>query len=135
MKQCPKCKSKQFCKDGIVKQKQRYKCKDCNYHFTVDKIGKPDKLKRDALILYLMGQSYRSIGRLLNISDVTVLNWIKSIGGKIDEIRDTEDIEVVGIDEMHTYAGSKKTNVGYGLLLIELGNNSSKVKLIQDERK
>lgn len=132
MKQCPKCKSNNFRKDGIVKQKQRYKCKDCNFHFTVAKIGKPDKLKRDALILYLEGQSFRSIGRLLNISNVTALNWIKSFGEKIDETRNTEDIEVV---EMHTYVHSKTTITGNGLLLIQMGINSSTVKLVRKERK
>ncbi len=135
MEQCPKCKSRNFCKAGIVKQKQRYKCKECNFRFTVGKVGKPDKLKRDALILYLEGLGFRSIGRFLKVSNVTVLNWIKSFGEKIDEIRNTEDIEVVEIDEMHTYIGSKKTIVGYGLLLIEIGTNSLTVKLAQEEPK
>ncbi len=131
MEQCPKCKSKNFCKDGIVKQKQRYKCKDCNFRFTVEQVGKPNKLKRDALVLYLEGLGFRSIGRILKVSNVTVLNWIKSFGEKIDEIRNTEDIEVVEIDEMHTYVGSKKTIAGYGLLLIEMGTSSSIVRLAQ----
>jgi transposase len=135
MEQCPKCKSKKFCKDGIVKQKQRYKCKDCNFRFTVEVIGKPSKLKREALILYLEGLGFRSIGRVLDVSNVTVLNWIRSFGEKIDEIRNAQDIEVVEIDEMHTYVGSKKTIVGSGLLLIEMGINSSIVKLVQGERK
>jgi transposase-like protein len=132
MERCPNCKSTNFCKDGIVKQRQRYKCKNCNFRFTVEKPGKPDKLKRDALILYLEGLGFRSIGRFLNVSNVTVLNWIKSFGDKIDEIRNNEDIEVVEIDEMHTYIGSKKTIVGYGLLLIEMGTGSSIVKLVQE---
>ena len=36
---CPKCKSEKKVKDGIVKNKQRYKCKGCNYHFTVEERG------------------------------------------------------------------------------------------------
>ena len=132
MEQCPKCKSTNFCKDGIVKQRQRYKCKDCNFRFTVEKLGKPDKLKRDALILYLEGLGFRSIGRFLKVSNVTVLNWIRSFGEKIDEIRNNDDIDVVEIDEMHTYIGSKKTIVGSGLLLIEMGDSSSTVKLVQE---
>jgi transposase len=135
MEQCPKCKSKILCKDGIVKEKQRYKCKDCNFRFTVERIGKPNKLKRDALVLYLEGLGFRSIGRILGVSNVTALNWIKSFGEKIDEIRNTEDIEVVEIDEMHTYIGSKKTIAGYGLLLIEMGTNSSTVRLAKEEPK
>ena len=135
MKQCPKCNSNEFCKDGIVKGKQRYKCKACNFRFTVEYIGKPDKLKRDALILYLEGLGFRSIGRFLKVSHVSVFNWIKIFGKKLEKLRSDEDIEVVEIDEMHTYIGSKKTTVGYGLLLIEMGTNSSIARLAHEELK
>jgi len=53
MDSCPKCKSTNFRKDGIVKYKQRYLCKDCKYRLTVEQIGKSNKVKMDALILYL----------------------------------------------------------------------------------
>ena len=105
---CPKCKSKNIRKDGIVKQKQRYLCKECQYHFTVEEVGKPFKLKRDALVLYLEGLGFRSIGRFLGVSHVNVFNWIKKFRKKLDEIRSSDDIKVVEIDEMHTYIGSKK---------------------------
>jgi hypothetical protein len=32
---------------------------------------------------------------------------------------------MVEVDEMHSYIGSKKTFVGYGLLLIDMGKDSS----------
>jgi len=135
METCPKCKSMDICKNGIVKQKQRYLCKKCKYCFTVEHIGKPDNYKRDALILYLEGLGFRSIGRFLKVSHVAVFNWIKKFGKQLDEIRSSDDIEVVEIDEMHTYIGSKKNFVGYGLLLIEMGSNSSTVKLALGEPK
>lgn len=135
MENCPNCKSTNFRKDGIVKQKQRYLCKACKYRFTVEHIGKSNKYRRDALILYLEGLGFRSIGRFLNVSHVTVFNWIKAFGEKIDELRSSDDIEVVEIDEMHTYIGSKKTSFGSGLLLIELGKDSSIAKLAQEVRK
>jgi transposase len=134
MDQCPKCKSKKICKDGIVKQRQRFKCKDCNYRFTVESVGKPDILKRNALILYLEGLGFRSIGRFLKISHVAVYNWIKEYGEKLDELRSTSDLEVVEMDEMHTYIGSKKTTVGYGLLLIDMAKDSSTALLAQEEQ-
>ena len=135
MDSCTKCKSKNFRKDGIVKSKQRFFCKDCKHRFTVEQIGKPSKIKRDALILYLEGLGFRSIGRFLNVSHVAVFNWIKSFGEQLDEFRNPEDIEVVELDEMHTYIGSKKTTAGYGLLLIEMGIDSSIVKLARVEQK
>jgi transposase len=134
MDSCPKCKGLNFRKDGIVKSKQRYLCKDCKHRFTVAQIGKPSKIKRDALILYLEGLGFRSIGRFLNVSHVAVFNWIKSFGEQLDEFRNYEDIEVIELDEMHTYIGSKKTIVGSGLLLIEMGTDSSIVKLAHVEQ-
>jgi transposase len=135
MDSCPKCKSKNFRKDGIVKSRQRYFCRDCKHRFTVEQVGKPNKIKRDALILYLEGLGFRSIGRFLNVSHVAVFNWIKSFGERLDEFRNPEDIEVVELDEMHTYIGSKKTTVGSGLLLIEMGIDSSIAKLARVEQK
>lgn len=133
MKGCPYCNSSNFRKDGIVKQKQRYLCKDCKYRFTVEQRGKPDDLKRNALILYLEGLGFRSIGRVLAVSHVSVFNWIKSFGENLDSLRSSDQIEVVEIDEMHTYVGSKKTTVGSGLLLIDMGNDSSIAKLALGE--
>jgi transposase len=124
-----------FRKDGIVKSKQRYFCRDCKHRFTVEQVGKPNKIRRDALILYLEGLGFRSIGRYLNVSHVAVFNWIKSFGERLDDFRNPEDIEVVELDEMHTYIGSKKTTVGSGLLLIEMGTDSSIVKLVRVEQK
>lgn len=87
------------------------------------------------MILYLEGLGFRSIGRFLNVSHVAVFNWIKSFGERLDEFRNPEDIEVIELDEMHTYIGSKKTTVGSGLLLIEMGIDSSIAKLARVEQK
>jgi len=69
------------------------------------------------------------------VSHVAVFNWIKSFGEKIDEFRNPDDIEVIELDEMHTYIGSKKTTVGYGLLLIDMGIGLSIAKLAHEELK
>ena len=88
--------------------------------------GTGDKAtKRQALELYLEGLGFRSIGRILKFSNVSILNWIKAFGRALPEIKRTEPIEVMEMDEMHTYIGSKKTLAGYGLLLIEMGKDSS----------
>jgi transposase len=124
---CNKCKSSNRVKRGVVKGKQRYTCKECGYNYTVEEksTSKPDSMKRQALVLYLEGLGFRSIGRFFNVSHVSVYYWIKSFGEKIEEIKSDQQIEIVEIDEMHTYIGSKKTIAGSGLLLIEMGKNSS----------
>ena len=37
-------------------------------------------MKKLALQLYLVGFGFRSIGRVLGVSNVTVLNWIRAFG-------------------------------------------------------
>ena len=76
---CPKCKSIKVVKSGIINEKQRFHCKDCNYYFTVKKLGKQidDYYVTKALQLYLEGLSYREIERIIGVSHVTISSWIK----------------------------------------------------------
>jgi hypothetical protein len=83
-------------------------------------------MKKQALHLYLEGLGFRSIGRFLGVSNVSVLKWIRSFGQEIASLRGEDTmIEMVELDEMHSFIGSKKTTVGFGLLLIDLGKDSS----------
>ncbi|MEE9354964.1 MAG: helix-turn-helix domain-containing protein, partial [Methylococcaceae bacterium] len=84
MATCPKCHSADCTKDGIVK---RYKCKSCGYRHTVSHQGLSPDIKRQALELYLEGLGFRSIGRFLKCSHVTVYYWIKAYGESIEAIR------------------------------------------------
>ena len=123
--ECPKCSGSNFVKDGFVRKKQRYKCKKCNFRHTVRyKSGAAlPGIKRQALHLYLEGLGFRSIGRILKYSNVSILNWIKSFGQQVRDIKSEKEISKMEIDEMHTYV-SKKTINGYGYLLIELEKSS-----------
>ena len=110
---CPKCSSEKCVKDGIIKGRQRYRCKSCEFRHTVQQRGKSPHVKRQALELYL------------ECSHVSVYNWIKSFGEKAKELRSDSALKVVEMDEMHTYVSSKKTAAGYGLLLIDMEKDSS----------
>jgi transposase len=127
---CPKCGSSDCAKDGIVKERQRYRCKSCGYRHTVQYRGISPAIKRQALQLYLEGLGFRLIGRFLKCSHVAVYNWIKAHGESIEAIRSAAGVDVVEMDEMHTYIGSKKTIAGYGLLLIDMGGASSTAKWV-----
>jgi transposase len=122
---CPKCSSEKCVKDGIVKGKQRYRCKSCDFRHTVRHRGKSPDVKRQALELYLEELRFRSIGRFLRCSHVAVDNWVKSFGEAAKELCADSVLEVVEMDEMHTYVSSKKTAAGYGLLLIDMEKGSS----------
>ncbi len=73
---------------------------------------------------YLEGLGVRSIGRVLKVSNVTVLNWIRAFGEQIEDLKSAEPVVYTEMDEMHTYVG-QKTIDGYGLLLIDMGTHSS----------
>ncbi len=125
---CIKCNSQESVKNGIIRGRQRFKCKNCGYNYTVEKRSTEysKSVKRKALQLYLEGLGFRSIGRVLSVSNVTVLNWIRDFGKEVKELQsDNKTVEFVELDEMHSFIGLKKTIVGFGLLLIDLERNSS----------
>lgn len=134
---CPKCKSSEYNKDGIVRSLQRFKCKQCNYRYTVEKKSdlKSNETKRLALEMYLEGLGFRSIGRVLKISYGTVFKWVKEWGEKVNLPKSTAPVEIVELDEMHTYIMSKKTTAGYGLLLIDLEKGTSILCVETDQQK
>ncbi len=134
---CSRCQSSNYCKDGIVKERQRYLCKTCGFRYTVEKKAdvKSRKTKRLALQMYLEGLGFRLIGRVLKISYGTVYQWVKEWGSKVSLLQSTEPIAVVELDEMRSYVGSKKTTVGYGLLLIDLQDGSSRLCVGAEEQK
>ena len=134
---CPKCKNNHCRKDGLVNGKQRYKCKDCNHRFTVElkSTAQPASTKKQALELYLEGLGFRSIGRFLGISHVAVYKWIKSFGQQVEKIKSKQKIKIVELDEIHTYISQKKIIAGSGLLLIEMGKNSSTAYWVQGKQK
>ncbi|WP_264845322.1 IS1 family transposase [Capnocytophaga catalasegens] len=108
---CPKCKSSQSIKDGKTNAgKQRYKRKNCNYHFSVEKrcTEKTDKQKRLALQLYLEGMGFRAIGRVLQISYGTIFQWVKKWGKQAELPQKEAPIEIVELDKIHTYIQHKK---------------------------
>ncbi len=136
MKLCPRCESEKTVKNGFLYGKPRRRCNACSYQYTKSYRGQiSPQIKRRALELYLEGLGFRSIGRLLNCSHVSVYNWVCSFGEQLKALRKDTDIEIMEIDEMHTYIQSKKTTAGSGLLLIDVGSNLSIVCLETETQK
>ena len=128
---CPKCDSKQCVKSGVVKNRQRYKCKKCNYYFTVEKIGKAidPYFVTKALQLYIEGVSYREIERLLGISHVSVMNWVKKYkitAPKNPDYRPT--YKVLTHSELSILLSDPNFLNGSGLVLTELGDKFMMIK-------
>ncbi len=134
---CPKCKSPEYTKAGKAKNKQRYKCKKCNYMYTVQlkSTAVPSEIKRIALEMYLEGLGFNSIARILKVSHVSVQKWVRKFGNQVDDLKSNKEIKIVEIDEMHTYIAKKKTIAGFGLLLIEMEKDSSTSYWVLGEQK
>lgn len=123
---CPKCESEESVKSGFKGGKQRHKCKNCGCNFTQGHLRVYSfRLKLQVVKLYLEGVGFRSIGRILGISNVTALNWIRQFGKVIKHHvqtqlpNDIHDIEVIEIDEMWHFTQKKPENSGYGSRLSE----------------
>jgi transposase-like protein len=86
---CPRCNSNDIRKSGFVGKRPRSYCKVCQFHYTVNaRKQKPMSYKRLAIELHLEGLSNREIKKVLSVSDVAILNWLKAYKNDIDSIKD-----------------------------------------------
>lgn len=131
---CPNCSSDKKIKSGIVNNRQRYKCKDCNYFFTVNKVGKKidDYYVNKSLQLYLEGLTYREIERILGISHVSIMNWVKKYNIKRPYNTNYHPTyKILNAQELSEYFKEAANIKGAGVIVTELGD---KFMLIKWER-
>lgn len=113
---CPQCKSKKCAKNGKNSANlQKYICKFCKFTFCPR--GKfrhiTKELKDSCLRLYLEGMGFRGIGRFLGISYGSAYNIVRKSGEKLKaEAEKVMPVEVVEMDEIHTYVAKKKLRLG-----------------------
>jgi hypothetical protein len=131
---CPNCASSEYIKSGIVSGRQRYKCKNCGYYFTVNKLGKKidDYYVNKALQLYLEGLTYREIERILGISHVSIMNWVRKYNIKRPyNSKYHPTYRILNSEELSAYFSDSKNLAGAGAIVTELGD---KFMLIKWER-
>lgn len=131
MKYCPQCQSTQIIKSGIINDRQRYKCKSCSYNFTVNKLGKQiDKYYvTKALQLYLEGLTYREIERIIGVSHVSVMNWVRKYN--IHKVQNTDyhpTYKILNQSELATYFSKSENTKGAGMIVTELGDKYMVIK-------
>jgi transposase-like protein len=113
---CKRCGATEYVKNGMVRQMQRYRCQQCGCHFTATPPqGKPPAMKALALLLYAMGNaSFCMIGRLLGVSDVAVLKWVRAEAQALPEPEVSADVVVLTLDEMWHFLKKRHKNSGSG---------------------
>lgn len=113
---CKRCGASDHVMNGKVRGFQRYLCQACGCNFTMTPPrGKPPAMKALAVLLYAMGNvSFGSIARLLGVSDVAVLNWVRDEARKLPEPSTKGDVVVVTLDEMWHFVKKRLQNYGFG---------------------
>ncbi len=113
---CKRCGGTSFVKSGFARGHQRYRCRDCGCNFTdTPPRGKPPAMRALAVLLYAMGNaSYGMIARLLGVSEVAVLKWIRKEAAALPEPTTPATVEIVQLDELWHFVDGKKTSAGSG---------------------
>ena len=99
---CKRCGGADYTKNGLARGHQRYRCRGCGCNFTDTPLpGKPAAMKALAVLLYGMGNmSFNAIGRLLGVSNVAVLKWIRAEASALPEPEVPAEVVTVEVDEM-----------------------------------
>ena len=99
---CKRCGASDYAKSGTARGHQRYRCRACGCNFTDTPLrGKPPAMKALAVLLYGMGgMGFSAIGRLLGVSDVAVLKWVRAEAAALPEPEVSAAAVTVEVDEM-----------------------------------
>src|SRR5689334_2225584 len=85
---CKGCGSEEHVKNGLMRGKQRYRCKACGLNFTdTPPRDLPLRVKVTAVLLYLSGLSMNRTAKLLGVSTPSVMNPAErgELGGRDGE--------------------------------------------------
>ncbi len=119
---CKRCGSGEHVRNGLMRGKQRYRCKTCGLNFTdTPPPGKPLAMKVTAVLLYVSGLSMNRTAKLLGVSTPSVMTWIERFAK--DHARKPEPegrALVIELDEMGHYLKKSRTSSGSGRLGIVL---------------
>ena len=119
---CKRCGSEEQVKNGLMRGKQRYRCKVCGLNFTDTPLpGKPLAMKVTAVLLYVSGLSMNRTAKLLGVSTPTIQAWIEQFAQVYAHKPAPEGRAVViELDEIWHYLKKSRTSSGSGRLGIVL---------------
>ena len=99
---CKRCGGEEHVKNGLMRGKQRYRCKACGLNFTdTPPRGMPLAMKVTAVLLYVSGLSMNRTAKLLGVSTPSVMAWIERFAEAYAQKPEPEGrAVVVELDEM-----------------------------------
>ena len=110
---CPKCKAtKRQVKNGLNPSgSQKYRCNECQTVYTPEPNpnGYPPETRLLAIRMYVEGNSYNAIGRILKVNPQSVVNWVKAYTTSLPAAPVPDKPRTAELDELYTFIGKKKT--------------------------
>ena len=116
---CPRCESPGLEKNGRSKNgKQKYHCQDCDAYGTLNPgVAYSPERKAEILKAYQERSSLRGLERTFGVARQTVAKWLRQEDAQLPMLPplDTAQADdVLELDELWSFVGSKKTNAGSG---------------------
>ena len=116
MNNCPYCQTtERQVKAGFNRTRsQRFQCQACRRQYTPEPrpLGYDTATREMALKLYLEGNGFRRIARLLSVNHQSVVNWVTAAHASLplseESALSVASIETLEMDELFTFVGSKK---------------------------
>jgi transposase len=123
---CKGCGSEEHVKNGLMRGKQRYRCRACGLNFTdTPPRGMPLAVKAAAVLLYVSGLSMNRTAKLLGVSTPTVQAWLERFAKDHAKKPEPEGRAlVIELDEMGHYLKKNPRSSGSGKLGIVLQGGS-----------
>ena len=91
---------------------QRFMCRGCGKTTTPEpkERGYSEQVREKAVRMYVEGNNFRRIGRLLDVNHQSVVNWINAYHEKVKERAALPvSTSIVEMDELWSFVGEKKT--------------------------
>src|SRR5215211_6387028 len=119
---CKRCGGEEHVRNGLMRGKQRYRCKACGLNFTdTPPRGMPLAMKATAVLLYLSGLSMNRTAKLLGVSTPSVMTGSEQFAKVYAQKPEPEGrAVVVELDEMWHFLKKRPTSSGSGRLGIVL---------------
>ncbi len=87
-------------------------CRECGKTYTLDakRQGYSADVREKAVRMYVEGNNFRRIGRLLGVNHQSVVNWVNAYQEKIKDMTVLpEQTQTIEMDELWSFVGEKKT--------------------------
>ncbi len=91
---------------------QRFKCRGCGKTTTPEPSGRgySEEMREKAVRMYVEGNNFRRIGRLLNVNHQSVVNWVNVYHEKVKNTAAMPpQTPIIEMDELWSFVGEKKT--------------------------